>query len=195
MARAVHCDAGAEPHYSTDTVGLILLDVSLNPIYVSSTARQVICYALGSKEISETHIAETVRSQILDLRSRHSRHPEGTVVSGRRVYACRELLLDDRGSPGGAYSAIVFERVSRRNERFRHFIEEFNLTAREREVVCLLVSGLTSKEIAQQLNISAHTVKTYLNFVMTKLGVTTRSGIVGKLTRTAPPSDVKQNPR
>ena len=46
-----------------------------------------------------------------------------------------------------------------------------------------LMQGLTSKEIAQRMGISPYTVKTYVKLVMIKLGVTTRSGIVGKLVR------------
>ncbi len=60
-------------------------------------------------------------------------------------------------------------------------VEQFRLTPREREIALLLTEGLTSKEIAQRLEISPYTVKGYLNFLMRKLGVTTRSGIVGIL--------------
>jgi DNA-binding CsgD family transcriptional regulator len=55
------------------------------------------------------------------------------------------------------------------------------LTPREREALILLTEGLTSKEIAQRMNISAHTVKGFVHLIMLKLGVTTRSGIVGKI--------------
>jgi DNA-binding CsgD family transcriptional regulator len=40
---------------------------------------------------------------------------------------------------------------------------------------------LTSKEIATRLEISPNTVKAFVRLVMVKMGVTTRSGIVGKL--------------
>ena len=46
-----------------------------------------------------------------------------------------------------------------------------------------LLQGLTSKEIAREMDISPYTVKTYVRLVMIKMGVTTRSGIVGKLVR------------
>jgi len=45
----------------------------------------------------------------------------------------------------------------------------------------LLSEGLTSKEIAVKMNISPNTVKAFLRFIMLKLGVTTRSGILGKI--------------
>ena len=57
--------------------------------------------------------------------------------------------------------------------------ESFHLTEREREVVELLIQGLTNKEIAGRMNISPNTVRAFIRMVMGKLGVSTRSGIVG----------------
>jgi DNA-binding CsgD family transcriptional regulator len=59
--------------------------------------------------------------------------------------------------------------------------EQFDLTARERETVEYLLQGLTSKEIAVRMQISPNTVKAFLRLVMVKMGVSTRSGIVGKM--------------
>jgi len=64
--------------------------------------------------------------------------------------------------------------------------EQFNLSSREQEVVEFLLSGLTSKEIADRMKISANTVKAFLRLVMIKMGVSTRSGIVGKVVTTKP---------
>jgi len=58
--------------------------------------------------------------------------------------------------------------------------ERFHLTPREQEVVQYLVEGLTTKEIAVRLEISPNTVKAFLHSVMIKMGVSTRSGVVGK---------------
>jgi DNA-binding CsgD family transcriptional regulator len=59
--------------------------------------------------------------------------------------------------------------------------EQFALTEREKETVELLLQGLTSKEIAIRMNISPNTVKAFLRLVMVKMGVSTRSGIVGRV--------------
>jgi DNA-binding CsgD family transcriptional regulator len=59
--------------------------------------------------------------------------------------------------------------------------ERFGLTARERETVQYLLEGLTSKEIAQRMKISPNTVKAFLRLVMVKMGVSTRSGIIGRI--------------
>lgn len=55
-----------------------------------------------------------------------------------------------------------------------------DLTAREIEVLDLLVRGLTNKEIADALVISDNTVKRHLKAIFTKLDVSTRSAAVAK---------------
>jgi PAS domain S-box-containing protein len=52
------------------------------------------------------------------------------------------------------------------------------LTVREREVVALIALGLTTSRIAEQLFISAETVRTHVRNVMAKLGVHTRVELV-----------------
>jgi two-component system nitrate/nitrite response regulator NarL len=49
-----------------------------------------------------------------------------------------------------------------------------SLTRREREVVGLATRGLTNKEIANDLEISEHTVKNYMFSIFEKLGVSSR---------------------
>lgn len=55
------------------------------------------------------------------------------------------------------------------------------LTTREKEVFELLVSGLTTKEIALSLNISEKTVRNHISNVMQKLGVKGRANAVIEL--------------
>ena len=49
-----------------------------------------------------------------------------------------------------------------------------DLTKREREVLALLVQGLSNSEISQQLSISMATVKYHLSNIFSKLGATNR---------------------
>jgi NarL family two-component system response regulator LiaR len=52
------------------------------------------------------------------------------------------------------------------------------LTPREREVLGLLVHGLTNTEIAAQLVVSLSTVKTHVSSIIAKLGASTRTEAV-----------------
>ena len=55
------------------------------------------------------------------------------------------------------------------------------LTPREKEVFKLLVTGLSTKEIAHTLNISEKTVRNHISNVMQKLGVKGRANAVIEL--------------
>ena len=50
-----------------------------------------------------------------------------------------------------------------------------DLTARERDVLRLVVEGLANKQIAQRLGIGEKTIKTHVSRVLAKLGVEDRT--------------------
>lgn len=50
-----------------------------------------------------------------------------------------------------------------------------HLTGREREVLEMMMEGLSNKEIAAHLNVSVHTVKFHISSVMGKLGASSRT--------------------
>jgi len=58
-----------------------------------------------------------------------------------------------------------------------HIADDFpeHLTLREREVLEMMSEGLSNKEIAGQLNISAHTVKFHISSILGKLGASSRT--------------------
>ena len=55
---------------------------------------------------------------------------------------------------------------------------DVQLTARQREVVQLLVDGLSNKAIAYRLSISASTVKVHIRAIMQRIGVISRTQII-----------------
>jgi len=66
-----------------------------------------------------------------------------------------------------AAAALLAERGSRS--------PAVELTAREREVLALVVAGLANKQIARRLGISEKTVKGHLTNLFTRIGVTDRT--------------------
>ncbi len=55
---------------------------------------------------------------------------------------------------------------------------EHRLTEREREVLALLVEGLTNRQIAQRLTLSQSTVKYHVSSILAKLGAASRTEAV-----------------
>jgi DNA-binding CsgD family transcriptional regulator len=65
-----------------------------------------------------------------------------------------------------------------RAEKINFVTDEYtSLTAREREIVLLVVSGLTNKAIANELHLSEGTVKIHLHNVFIKIGVRRRRAL------------------
>ncbi|TMM55610.1 response regulator transcription factor [Sulfitobacter sabulilitoris] len=54
-------------------------------------------------------------------------------------------------------------------------MSDVDLTAREREVLTLVAEGKQNKIIAEDLNLSVHTVKLHIHHLITKLGVHNRT--------------------
>jgi NarL family two-component system response regulator LiaR len=57
---------------------------------------------------------------------------------------------------------------------------DYGLTAREREVLALLVEGMTNQEIAQQLVVSISTTKFHVSSILSKMGATSRTEAVAE---------------
>jgi LuxR family transcriptional regulator, maltose regulon positive regulatory protein len=60
---------------------------------------------------------------------------------------------------------------------------DLNLTPREREILSLLIDGLTNKEIAERLIVSPRTVETHVERILGKLEVGSRSRAIAKAIR------------
>ena len=57
------------------------------------------------------------------------------------------------------------------------------LTAREKEILQLLARGVTTNNLAQELDLSESTVKTHIRNIFTKLNVSTRTEAIAVAVR------------
>ena len=59
-------------------------------------------------------------------------------------------------------------------------LARFGLTGREAQVARLLARRATNREIAEQLDLSPHTVRHHVENIFAKLGIHSRRSIVGR---------------
>jgi DNA-binding CsgD family transcriptional regulator len=165
--------------------GLILLDDSRKPVYFNPEAIKVLAYSEHLKNLDK--LTNSLPNEIKSLLCRPECYGDLSLaefMSGRRHYVCRAFRLNhNSGISSRMITGLLIERSAPKFVNIRQVAEQFHLTQREQETVGLLTLGLTSKEIATRMNISPNTVKAFFRLVMTKMAVSTRSGIVGKIAR------------
>lgn len=157
------------------------------------------------------HIETKLRSVSSVLRLPRRAPGSVTIESGRRQYVARTFTFNNHRKPPASLAngypmlALLLERPERypnaaqerdpldvvltlmHERQKRHSVDlspiaaQFRLTPREKETLQYLTEGLTGKEIAHQMQISPHTVKAFLRLVMSKMQVSRRIEIFGKI--------------
>ncbi len=105
----------------------------------------------------------------------HTDHPPAVVVEaltkvhGGEVWADRQLL-----------ARVLTDRVRAALPRDRdpELIKIATLTAREREIIALVATGLRNQELAQRLALAESTVRHHLTAIFDKLGVAGRVELI-----------------
>jgi DNA-binding NarL/FixJ family response regulator len=114
--------------------------------------------------------SEKLRSSLAAaLRASEEFEVVGVAASSAGVPPSADIVLFARG---GEHSANIRQRTSGEP------VVGTVLSNREREILALLADGLVNKQIAARLGISTNTVKTHLELLFDKLGVTTRAEAV-----------------
>ena len=179
LARQVH---------SPDPGVLLLPGVSLRPIAYNREALQILAFPNSPEDWRRpaSDLARQIGAKLAPTPAKGSRTFVPVFKSGNRTYLCRALTVGleagRNGSRAPATTLILLERQAlpqRASEQ--NACDQFGLSHRERQMVGLLVKGMTTKEMATALTLSPNTIKSFLRLIMAKMGVSTRSGIVGKL--------------
>ncbi len=91
------------------------------------------------------------------------------------IEAVRQVL-----GGGAPMDARIARKVLDMFSRLSIPLGEYGLTVREKEILHLMVDGLTAKGIAERLFLSYRTIDTHVKNIYTKLHVHSRSGAVAK---------------
>jgi DNA-binding CsgD family transcriptional regulator len=167
-------------------LGVVVADASLKPLFANQEALFILNYPAPLSQNIVDVFHRKLRPGLSNAGNFRTRRNGADSIlmlkSGRRTYFCRVFPLnsDERGGNGCATLLILERRVSERLA-LSQLSRQFQLTQREHQAVSLLLQGLSNKEMANNMGISANTVKVFLRMAMIRMGVSSRSGIVIKI--------------
>jgi len=131
---------------------------------------------------------------VVSLPLRHGRHSLGTIhlflPEGGTKLEGADLRLARWGARALARGLTYTNRMSKSGEGRRKThevqgrLDRSPLTKREKEVVGLLVSGSSTRSIAEQTSLTVATVHTYLKRIYSKLGVHSRVELIARMAGT-----------
>jgi DNA-binding NarL/FixJ family response regulator len=160
------------------SAGIVLVDEAAEPAALSEQVRDasVIVVSGGSRAIERKRL----------VRAAHSRFPATSVIVISPASAAGSHEALEAGAGGvvlesqiEATLAATVSAVSAGQvvvpPRLRHQAARSSLSSREKQVLALVVRGLTNQQIAGRLFLAESTVKTHLSSVFRKLGVASRS--------------------
>lgn len=134
---------------------------------ISELTRVLMLTSDGSSEVVQRALARGAQGFVT--------HAE--LQPGELARAVREVA-SGRGWLSPEAAGVAVGRLRARAEAEAATRVRFGLTRRERQLVELLVEGLSNAEIARRLVVAEKTVKNHLNHVYAKLGVTSRGQAV-----------------
>jgi DNA-binding CsgD family transcriptional regulator len=130
---------------------------------------------------------EPERGRLLELITLQVGHTGASVGSLREDYGELELTgrsyrLITRRAPAGtllpeAGVLVLMDRLGPELPTTRELRVAFGLRGREPQVALLAAEGLSNAAIAQQLRLSAHTVRHYLERILTRMGLHSRKAL------------------
>jgi DNA-binding CsgD family transcriptional regulator len=136
---------------------------------------------------SELVDEEPERSRLLELIRRQLEYTTASAGSLREDYWELELSGRSYGvtatcAPAGTLLAeagvlVLMDRLGPELPTTRELRVSFGLRGREPQVALLAAEGLSNEAIAQRLRLSAHTVRHYLERVLTRLGLHSRKAL------------------
>jgi DNA-binding NarL/FixJ family response regulator len=80
--------------------------------------------------------------------------------------------------PDQNHSAVTNAAVPYLN--FEQFIQDYELTGKQSEVIFLLIRGMSNKVIGRELDLAEPTVKSHVTAILNKLKVANRTQVVYK---------------
>ncbi|HEY2494591.1 MAG TPA: LuxR C-terminal-related transcriptional regulator [Paenibacillus sp.] len=165
--------------------GIMVLSDQLIPLTFNAVAKHWLTMLRGLEQLDSDALPRPVRAVCSRALA------EGIDTSGKPSKAKICLRIEDgnylsivasrlEGPTGLTQLAVSFE-PAKSSDTLPLIAEAYALSVREKEIVEQISKGLSTKELAQVLHISAYTVQDHLKSIFSKTGVTSRRELIWKL--------------
>lgn len=164
--------------------GVILVDLSRQPVAMDAGGEAILRELNEERwgKSSPIQLPEELTEALNGAASSALNPPPTRMNGGESQYSCRIFVLQPQDDMiPEALFAVHMKRDRSVTEAVRRVGKLYHLTAREQEALVGIAMGLTSRQLADRMNISPNTVNAFLRLIMVKMAVTTRAGLVGKL--------------
>ena len=94
---------------------------------------------------------------------------------GHRLYEVSLTTLNAVAHSSTRLSLLRLSRVIDKKLKINRKLDKAGLSSRELEIATLLIQGISTHNISEQLNLSYHTVRNHIKHIYLKIGVSTRS--------------------
>jgi DNA-binding NarL/FixJ family response regulator len=99
--------------------------------------------------------------------------------SPQKILSAIQSVMQGESPMNGMIAAKMLEYFQRQGKRESQ-LDEYNLTAREKDILQLLIRGNSYKEIASSLRISVETLNSHIKNIYRKLDVHSRSELAAR---------------
>jgi len=157
---------------------LLLLDLSMPKLSGLEVLRELNKLALRMRTmvltvaIEKAQVIEALQLGAFGIVLKHS--PQDVLVKSIRAVMAGQYWVGHESVSDLVHALLEF--MPRKEKAPGE--QGFGLTQRERQVIALVVSGYTNKDLAQKCGISEQTVKHHLTNIFDKLGVSNRLELV-----------------
>ncbi len=164
--------------------GIMMLDSHFQPVAMNSAAERLLAALRMREQIDELTLPRPIRAICTRALKEHSLpagSPEAKAVLRLHAGSYTVLQASRLRTAEGRLSLAVTFKQARPAEALPLLAEAWSLSEREQEIAELVLGGLSTKEIASALHISAYTVQDHLKSIFNKTGVSSRRAFVQML--------------
>lgn len=167
--------------YSVIPTGLMILNYQFSHIYTNDTAKEY-CKIISENRNYFSPTKNEYINKIVDLlTSEYHKNNNNEINIDSYTFKIYPFIVSSTYHAIETMYTIYITEDEQPEKTNEKKLINYKLTKRELEIINLLLKGLTNTEIADQLFLSSHTIRTHIQNIYAKMDVNNRTALLYKL--------------